>query len=107
MKTPLPKEIKTVEQAKEFLKSLHENGEDYHPEDDAFEVVWNMPEQDTPNEQERDQLNKLMEDIYNLPGNDGGHDNSIAFDPCSYLLELELRMDGTGYEPYNEHEHEN
>ena len=79
MKTKLPKSINTVRAAKILLKKLHTNGESFHPEDDANDLVG-----DIFTTKEGDQLNKLMEDIYLLPGNDGRH-NNLAFDPCDYL----------------------
>lgn len=84
MKTTLPQAIETIEQAKAFLTDLYNNNEIYHPEDDAHDIVW---ETVNPTEQEREQLNKLMEDIYNLDGNNGNH-YKPKFDPCDFLLTL-------------------
>ena len=84
MKTILPPKIETVEQAKAFLTDLFNNNEVYHPEEDAHYIVW---ETVNPSEQERDKLNELMEDIYNLDGNNGNH-HSPKFDPCEFLLNL-------------------
>lgn len=86
MKTALPDSIKTVEEAKAFLTALHSNSEAFHPEDDAHDILWDL--ENVPTYEECEQLNKLMDDIYNLPGNDGKHDNSIAFCPCGFLLDL-------------------
>lgn len=83
MKTKLPISIKTVEEAIAFLTALHTNGEQYHPEDNAHDILWTTPVTIC----DENQLNALMEDIYNLPGNDGRH-NDLAFDPCEYLLLL-------------------
>ena len=77
MKTTLPKEIKSVRKAEMFLTDLFNNNEGYHPEDDAHDIVWNLPESEIPTSKECDQLNKLMEDIYNLDG----------FDPCEFILD--------------------
>lgn len=85
MKTSLPEKIDTVEQAKNFLRELHKNGETFHPEDDAHTIVW---ETAVVSESERNQLNKLTEDIYNLEGNQKGAD-AMVFDPCWYLLNLQ------------------
>jgi hypothetical protein len=94
MKTILPTEIKTIDQAKAFLSALSDNGEDYHPEDNANEVDFmNVSEDDRPTVDECFQLNKLMDDIYNLPGNDGRHDNSILFCPCGYLLDIKKEQE--------------
>lgn len=84
MKTSLPKEITTIDEAKVFLTDLHKNGESFHPEDDATDLHG-----DPFTKEEGEQLNKLMDDIYNLKGNDGKHDNSIAFCPCGFLLDLD------------------
>jgi hypothetical protein len=69
--------IQSVEEAKTFLKELHDNGEDYHPEDDATD---NVNEDIAENGEE---LNECMEDIYNLPN------VPESFDPCGYLLDLD------------------
>jgi len=86
LKTKLPEAISTVKEAKLFLSELYNNNESFHPEDDANDIVWQTTE---PNEDERKQLNKLMDDIYNLEGNNGKHDASILFCPCEYLLSLD------------------
>lgn len=87
MKTKLPLEIKTVEEAKAFLTELHANGEYFHPEDDAFTIEWQTC---TPaSGEECNQLNNLMYDIYNLPGNDGRHSAPMVFDPCAFLNGLD------------------
>lgn len=83
MKTTLPAQIASIEEAKAFLSALHANGEAYHPEDDA--AACGICDTMT----QAHDLNKLMEDIYNLPGNDGRHIN-LAFDPCEWLLYLEV-----------------
>lgn len=86
MKTVLPAEIKTIEQAKTFLTDLYNNGESFHPEDSAHDIVWGACE--TPSFEDRQQLDVLMESIYDLPGNDGRHIN-LAFCPCGFLLDLD------------------
>lgn len=83
MKTKLPKVINTISQAKRFLTELYKNEESYHPEDDANDIVG-----DLFTKEEADQLNKLMNDIYNLPGNNSAQD--MAFDPCQWLLDIDL-----------------
>ena len=75
MKTKLPKRINTISEAKAFLTALHNNGEAFHPDDDAHDIVWNTS---TPTNQELDLLNTLMGDILNLNG----------FDPYEFLLNL-------------------
>ena len=74
MKTQLPTEIKTIKDAEQFLTELSKNGESFHPEDDAHDIIWSG---ETPSTSECDQLNKLMDDIYQLED----------FDPCGFLLE--------------------
>ncbi len=81
MKTVLPVSINSVEEAKAFLTELHKNNETFHPEDDAHDLSGDLFTSD-----EADQLNKLMEDIYNLPGNESVQ--TMVFDPCGFLLDL-------------------
>ena len=76
MKTNLPKEIRSVEHAKAFLTELFGNDEGFHPEDDATDLIWSIPAEQIPTMDECKQLNKLMDDIYDLGG----------FDPCEYIL---------------------
>lgn len=78
MRTKLPDSIKTVEEAKMFLAELVSNNEEYHPEDDAMEVEWIMAE---VSQDERMQLNKLMDDIYDLN----------AIDPCEFIVDLKFK----------------
>ncbi len=87
MKTNLPTAITTIEEAKAFLTELHTNGEHYHPEDDAHDILWDI--NNTPNRDECMQLNELMHQIYALPGNDGRHSAPLAFDPCLFLIILD------------------
>lgn len=75
MKTILPESIDNAADAERFLKELHNNGEAYHPEDDARDIMWPCPE---PTAQERDHLNRLMQQMWKLQG----------FDPCEVLLKL-------------------
>lgn len=78
MKTKLPTEIKSIDEAKKFLSDLYVNGEVYHPEDDAHDIVWNfLPESDVPTGEECDRLNKLMGQVY-----------GIGLDPCEFVNEL-------------------
>lgn len=84
MKTQLPNSITTIAEAKVFLKELHDNNETYHPEDDATEIYWQTTE---VSQAETQQLNKLMSEIYILPGNEGRH-HDLEFDPCEYLYDL-------------------
>lgn len=91
MITVLPESINSVEEAKNFLQSLYNNGEHYHPEDNAHDLIWDMINE--PSEVECDQLNKLMRDIYSLPEcemkRDDERGNYMDFDPCGFLLDLD------------------
>jgi hypothetical protein len=86
MLTKLPKSITTFEEAKVFLSELHRNQEDFHPEEDANNIHWVKCASPTFNEAIK--LNELMQQIYDLPGNDGRH-TELAFDPCEFLSELD------------------
>lgn len=77
MKTKLPEKIETEEQAKAFLQDLINNGEIYHPEDDAFDIIWNIPDMENPTFAECIQLNNLMDQIYALD----------LFDPCEFIID--------------------
>lgn len=90
MKTNLPSTIKTIDEAIAFLTELHTNGESFHPEDDATDIAWAC---EPPSDVDRVRLNQLMNDIHNLPGNDGRH-HDLAFDPCEYLIYLDKVKDG-------------
>lgn len=80
LKTILPASITTIKEAKQLLTDLYNNGEAYHPEDSAADCLEDItPEQAI-------QLDKLMDDIYNLPGNDNRL--NMIFDPCKELLDL-------------------
>ncbi len=91
MLTKLPPAIYNVHQAKALLAELHRNRESFHPQDDATDINWNLPDDQQPTIAEGQLLNKLMEEIYNLPGNKG-HRTKLLFDPCKYLLELDEQI---------------
>lgn len=82
LKTKLPPAITTVEEAKAFLSDLHNNGEEYHCEDDAGDCLAECGI--TP--EEAIHCNKLMKEIYCLPGNEDS--NNMAIDPCGFLIDL-------------------
>jgi viroplasmin and RNaseH domain-containing protein len=64
MKTPLPESINSIEEAKSFLSELHANGESFHPDDDAEDII--LIETGLPafTKEEAEQLNSLMDDIF-------------------------------------------
>lgn len=77
MKTKLPEKIETEEQAKAFLQELINNGEIYHPEDQAEDIIFNLPFDQMPSVEDCMQLNVLMDQIYALD----------TFDPCEFIIE--------------------
>jgi hypothetical protein len=80
MRTKLPEAITTKEQAAEFLTDLFNNHESYHPEDDATNINWFLvADEQKPTHEECVQLNKLMDDIWELRS---------EFDACGHLLNL-------------------
>lgn len=87
MKTVLPLAINTVDEAKVFLKALCQNNEQYHPEDDAHDIVWALPADQKPTHNEATHLNRLMDDIYDLPENKGKQGDDLGFCPCGFILE--------------------
>lgn len=89
MKTQLPTAITTRLEAEALLTALHSNGEAYHPEDAAGQIISYETHQRLFSDTEAAQLDLLMEQIYNLPGNDGNHAGPLSFDPCEHLLNLD------------------
>lgn len=87
MKTTLPEAITNVDEAKSFLKALYDNNEVYHCEDNAHDIIWQLPADQEPTHAEKDQLNKLMADIYALPELEN-YPNP-EWDPCGYVLSLD------------------
>lgn len=85
LKTVLPEAITTIAEAQKLLTDLYNNGESYHPEDRAADCL----ESQGITSEHATQLDKLMDDIYKLPGNDS-HIN-MAFDPCEYLLNIDKK----------------
>jgi len=84
----LPKEIKTWEEGKVYLKLLVDNNYSYHPEDDATDIQWSLPEEKIPTQEEMKQMNVLMRQIYALP--EFKDYPNIDYCPCGYLLDLDL-----------------
>lgn len=81
MKTTLPNKITTLEEAKAFLTDLFNNGESYDPMEDAHDINWANCE---PTDEEKDQLNELISDIYDLPPLDNGK----SFDAAKFWWDL-------------------
>lgn len=79
LRTNLPDSITSKSEAVYFLTTLYKNGESFHPEDDANDIVWANC---SPTKQECDKLNTLMDQIYKIPD----------FDPYAVLLDL-LKQD--------------
>lgn len=75
MRTTLPDTIKTESEAGAFLTDLHNNGEAFHPDDNAHDIIWHTC---NPTKHERDKLNDLMGQIAKIPN----------FDPCSVFVAL-------------------
>ena len=93
MKTNLPYSINTIEEAKAFLFDLHQNGESYHPEDDAFDII-NAEQLPLFTIEEAEQLNNLFGEIANLSRGD----HETLFDASEYLMSLD---------PLNDNSHDN
>lgn len=83
MKTTLPRSITNITGAKDFLRSLFLNGESYHPEDSAADIVNTSTGRTVFTTTEAKQLDRLMREIYALK----------EIDPCEYLLELDFRKE--------------
>lgn len=81
MKTTLPQNITSIEEAKTFLLELLNNGESFHLEDDAREVGLFT-------EQEGIHLNRIIRQIYDFPGNQDAE--AMVFDPIEYLLDMDV-----------------
>jgi len=76
LKTDLNRHIATQEDAVKFLKDLHDNNEDYHPDDDANDIRWGTCK---PTKTECENLNILMDQIR----------ENTTIDPCGVLLRLQ------------------
>jgi hypothetical protein len=79
LKSNLPENINSVNEARIFYLTLASNGELFHPEDYAENIVWN-PEY-LPTDAELDQLNFLNERCCHFDGFDG-------FERCEFALSL-------------------
>lgn len=79
LKTKLPKNIKSLQQAIDYLTLLYINGESYHCDDSAHDIIWSLPESQQPTQNECNHLNVLMAQVH-----------SFHPDPCEVLNELNL-----------------
>lgn len=79
MKTNLDRTITTQDEAEAFLSELFENGESFHPEDAAQDIIWALPKEQQPTRNECVMLNNLMNECFHV---------SDEFDPCEYLNDL-------------------
>ncbi len=79
MKTVLPESINSLEEAKEFLKALYDNGESYHPEDKAATIVGDLPDGRLFTDKEASELDAIMTQVH----------DKFSFDPCEYILSLD------------------
>ena len=75
MKTNLNVSIKTKKDAKKFIKELHGNNEAFHPDDDAFDIVFLGC---NPTDIELRKLNVRISECHAVK----------RFDPGAYLFEL-------------------
>lgn len=62
MTTNLDRTISNTEDAQAFLQDLMNNGEIWHPDDNAHDVIWMIKE--PPTHTEMDKLNELMHDVH-------------------------------------------
>jgi hypothetical protein len=89
IKTVLPTAINTIDEAKKFFAELYANNEAFHPDDDANDIIDGRTSsydrihgytgKNLFTAEEATQVNKLMEDIFNLEN----------FDPYQCLMLLD------------------
>ena len=87
MITTLPTSINTIEEAKAFLTELHKNGESYHPEDSAHDIINTETNKLVFTYDEALQLDRLMDEITAAT-----EDGTFA---CEFLWKLESKIEGT------------
>lgn len=75
MNTILPESITSVSEAKKYLSDLHHNGEAYHPDDDAHDVLFQTC---NPSSVQRDKMNYLMSQVFTFD----------SLDPYAFLIDL-------------------
>lgn len=88
MKTALPDQIKSVLDAKKLFVDLIANGEVFNPDDDANEIIWNGV---NVTKYEREQINRLMGQMWDLPGIVGSS-NPDGFCPHGFILEYDKSL---------------
>jgi hypothetical protein len=77
MKTRIPSKFISRKQAEKFLQRLHENGESFHPEEDAHDII-NYKGEPLFTDAEARKMNLAISRIYEFKG----------FDPCEFLNDL-------------------
>lgn len=90
MKTVIPERINSVTEAMNFMKELYDNGESFHPEDSAFDIIKHGSQDRLFTDEEAEKIDERMLDISALLEH---------FDPCSYLLRLDKRWQGLAVPP--------
>jgi len=83
MKTIIPSVITTSEDAKKFLTDLFSNGEAYHPEDSAQDIINFETRENIFTNVEAYSLDELMMQVYDV----------ADFDPCELLMDLGFNND--------------
>lgn len=78
MKTNLNVPITNSEEAKNYIVELFNNDESYHPEDSAFDIVWNEENPEHPTDEELKKMDENMELVYKF----------ADFNPCEILCDL-------------------
>ena len=73
MKTKLPEEITSVKEIENLFNELAKNGELYHIEDDAHDIIFSKTEQRMFTDEEADKLESLVTQCY-----------ALVEDPCEY-----------------------
>jgi hypothetical protein len=66
MKTQIPEKFSTVEEIEKFYKELYKNGEFYHLDDDATDIIQSKNNEPLFTVEEANKLNKLNEQARSL-----------------------------------------
>lgn len=78
MKTSIPQQINDMNEVRSFLKALYDNGESYHPEDPAADIIGN-DDKALFTKEEADKLDATMTRIYEIC-------DANKQDPCEIIL---------------------